>query len=754
MAEGGMNTQKSKAKNNRNLYQRANDHHRRRWQVNARKNRDYYNNDQLTEKDRKDLEDAGMPTFIVNRTTPVIEMMRYFATANSPMWQAQGRDASDSDLAHLHNAVSMYCWEQSDGQNLFGQIVQDALVEGCGYFHIDIDMNQDHGKGEVVFRRVSPYDVYVDCTSTDFLFRDASYMVIKKDLPKSQLLSMLPDYQTKIKGASGTNERLKGISKRDVDVSEIIYSEEMTMALTLDGSEDEIIDYYETYYKKPKKFVSVTTVQQPEGADLEEIKQGVGFQIQELQKELEVQYMEKKNEFEQLIKEQKMIPERAQFELEKFAKQIEQQIEQQRQMLLSQEIQANTTIEESVVTENEWKELQENDEFMALVQDATIFFEDRIHVIASLGSDVFLYEKILPISEYPIIPVCYIHTGTPYPLSAVSFLTGKQQELNKAHQILIHNASLGSSLRYKYVEGTIDEEYWEKYASAPGALLPYNPGFEPPSEIQPQQLNNAFFSLVQYGEREFEYLAGIYASMQGDVSTQHDTYKGVLANDEYGTRRIRAWMQNMVEPALAHVGKVFLRLAQSLYDGYKVFRLVQPEGEEVFELNVPIYDDFGNVIDKYNDYKTAKLDVKLVGGASMPINKWAYLQELYRWYEGGIIDDIEFISETDLPNKENLIQRKSTQAKLMQQVEGLQGEIKSLEGLNQTLRRQLLQSELRAKVAIADTEIQTEKTRIKEEDKADQEVTEKERDMAVKEVKLKAEVKQAKKAEKPKAKAK
>ena len=62
--------------------------------------------------------------------------------------------------------------------------------------------------------------------------------------------------------------------------------------------------------------------------------------------------------------------------------------------------------------------------------------------------DTFMYEAVLPGLEYPIVPIHYKWTGTPYPMSAVAPLVGKQQELNKAHQLMIHNASLGSSLRY------------------------------------------------------------------------------------------------------------------------------------------------------------------------------------------------------------------------------------------------------------------------------------------------------------------
>ena len=103
---------------------------------------------------------------------------------------------------------------------------------------------------------------------------------------------------------------------------------------------------------------------------------------------------------------------------------------------------------------------------------------------------------------------------------------------------------------------------------------------------------NAFFTIVQEGKGDMEYLAGIYGAMQGDTSAQHDTYRGMLAMDEYGTRRVKQWMKSFIEPGLKQLGQVVMQFAQSLYTAHKVFRIVQPsaiqEQREV-EINIPMY---------------------------------------------------------------------------------------------------------------------------------------------------------------------
>ena len=231
---------------------------------------------------------------------------------------------------------------------------------------------------------------------------------------------------------------------------------------------------------------------------------------------------------------------------------------------------------------------------------------------------------------------------------------------------MVHNASLGSSLRYLYQEGSIDEDYWEQYASAPGALLPVRQGFEPPSIVQPAPISTAFANIVELGKTDMEYLAGIYSSMQGDIKAQHDTFKGLLANDEYGTRRVKTWMKNSVEPSLQHLGEVVRDYAQATYKFNKVFRIVEPNNENIKEVEVNIiqYNNYGDAVGKFFDYETAKFDVRLIAGSTMPINRWAYLKELMEMLKLGIVDDIAVLAEADIKDKEQIAKRKSQLAQM------------------------------------------------------------------------------------------
>ena len=369
-----------------------------------------------------------------------------------------------------------------------------------------------------------------------------------------------------------------------------------------------------------------------------------------------------------------------------------------------------------------------------------MFYKTNIKVTCTVGDDCFLYEYTLPYENYPIIPVPYTYTGNPYPMSAVVPLIGKQQEINKAHQIMIHNANLASNLRWLYEEGSIPEDEWEQYSSSAGALLKFRQGFTPPTPVQPAAINNAFYTITQEGKSDVEYISGVHSSMMGVSNAQPETYRGLLANDEYGTRRIKAWMGSIVEPSLEHLGRCFKEIAQATYTVHKVFRVVQPEAgkgddERKSEMNIPIYNDYGDAIGKWLDYGASQFDIKLVAGATMPVNRWALLEEYFRWFQAGLIDDIAMLGETDVRNKDKILKRKSVYSQLQQQLEQMGEALKDKEGTIETLSRQLVQAGIKGKIQEQDVEVRKDTLETKAQQKLYRNVMKKDFDQHQKQVK-------------------
>ena len=705
---------KNKGAVNKELWDRANSTHRRKWQFTSQKGFDFYLDEQLTKDESDSLKESGMPNFTINRVLPIIEIMKYFVTAQNPRWKAVGVTGDDADIAQMHSDISEYCWYLSNGKSLYSQIILDSLTKGVGYFLVDIDQDADMGKGEVVFKRIEPYDVFVDPMSRDFLFRDAGFITIRKNVSRTQLKNLFPEFARKIQKAgpgsgSGVTETL---SLRDREESKNIQIEDISLGIGPDGADEDIIAYYETYEKIKKPYINAYIKSPPDDVEMREIQKSIDVEIQEFAAEMQVQLEEKKMQIQQALQAGEIIPDRAQLELEKAEKDTAEAIERQQQLLQSQAEELRSKIEQTIIPEEDFKELMKQPEFADKVVDSVKFYENRIKLCCSVGDDTFLYEYELPITEYPIVPIPYLYSGTPYPMSAVMPLIGKQQEINKAHQIMIHNANLASNLRWLYEEGSVDEEEWERYSSSPGALLKYRQGFNPPTPVLPASINNAFYTITQEGKSDSEYISGVPSAMMGFTQEQPETYRGLLANDEFGTRRLKAWMGSIVEPALEHLGKCFQMIAQNHYTIDKVFRLIQPEAgqkeggqEKEVRVNIPIYNDYGKAIGKWHDYAAGRFDVRIVAGATMPLNRWALLEEYFRWFQAGLIDDIAMIGETDIRNKERIIERKSLYSQLQSQLQQMEEAIKDKDGTIETLTRQLVQAGIKDKVRTGEVEV-------------------------------------------------
>ena len=682
---------------------------------------EFANDAQLSEKEKTSLEEQGMPTFTINRIMPVVEMLNFYATANAPRWQAVGAEGSDADVAAVFSDIADYIWHLSDGATIYSNAVNDAVTKSVGYILVDVDPDMDNGLGEVTLKQPDPFDVYVDPKSRDMLFRDAAYIIIKKVLPKHHLIKLYPDYKAKINKAS-TVQTQDGYSERAMyDTDQALFSkkdEYNQFSTDAGGNADHLVEWFEMYEKVKVPFVNVFYRTPPSKQELANMKKQCEVMVMEMQQELEVQFREQEAQMQEAVQGGKMLPERMQLELVKAKEQMEAQLQGFEQECMSKLQLEASKIENMIISKEEFEILSKDEKFINTVVESIDFHGTRIKQCCVAG-DQFLYEKVLPdnVTEYPLVPFHYKWTGTPFPISAVSPLIGKQREINKSHQILVHNASLGSSLRWLYEEGSIDEDLWEKYSSAPGALLPKRVGSEAPTPIMPAPLSNAFFGIVQQGKQDMEYLAGIYSSMQGDTQQQHETFRGMLALDEYGTRRIKQWMKHSMEPALRQVGKIVMQFSQSVYTANKRFRIVQPNAlqeDKKVEINIPLYNDMGEAIGKSMDYESAKFDVRVVAGSTLPVNRWAYLAELKELLQFGVVDDIAVLAETDIRNKEQIAQRKSLYAQLQSQIGQMEEAMKDKEGTIETLERQLVQAGIKGKVMQAEMEI----NKVKEQEKA------------------------------------
>ena len=161
---------------------------RKDWDVQAREDIDFYLGNHFTDAEAKELAERNQMGLPIDRLYAAIEQFKAIITSKPPKFSAVGREDSDTKLAQVWKTILEYIWDNSDGDEVFKQVIHDFSVAGLGYFYGFIDPEDDYGRGEVKFTYVDPFRVVVDPNSRNKWFDDASGMQLSTILTRDQLL--------------------------------------------------------------------------------------------------------------------------------------------------------------------------------------------------------------------------------------------------------------------------------------------------------------------------------------------------------------------------------------------------------------------------------------------------------------------------------------------------------------------------------------------------------------------------------------
>ena len=162
------------------------------WDVAAREDIDFYLGNHFSADEADELSSRNQSAVPMDRLYSAIEQFKAIITSKPPKFSAVGREDSDTKLSHVWKVILEYIWDISDGDEQFKQAVHDYAVTGLGYFYAYIDKEADYGRGEIKFKHLNPFKVYVDPNSRDRYFDDATGMMVSHVMSKMQLLDAYP----------------------------------------------------------------------------------------------------------------------------------------------------------------------------------------------------------------------------------------------------------------------------------------------------------------------------------------------------------------------------------------------------------------------------------------------------------------------------------------------------------------------------------------------------------------------------------
>ena len=116
-------------------------------------------------------------------------------------------------------------------------------------------------------------------------------------------------------------------------------------------------------------------------------------------------------------------------------------------------------------------------------------------------------------------------------------------------------------------------------------------------------------------------------------------------------------------------------------------------------LNEPLYDDFtGAVLGRVNDVTIGNYDLIVVGGSTLPSNRWARFEYYMQLFQQGIIDQQEVLEQTEVADTEGVLKRAGLIQQMQQQLQAQEEEIKKLRGDLQTAERESVSDRKRVEI--------------------------------------------------------
>ena len=341
--------------------------------------------------------------------------------------------------------------------------------------------------------------------------------------------------------------------------------------------------------------------------------------------------------------------------------------------------------------------------YKTLVEGGTITVNeitiDHVEMCCSIG-DVQLFMTTIPIEHYPIVTFMNRHNRNPYPISDVRLVKGLQEYINKIRSLIVAHASSSTNVKLLIPRGSMNKQQLEaEWARAGTAVIEFDPELGQPIVAGPVPLPNELYKNEADAKADIERILGIYALMQGDQGAAPQTYKGTIALDEFGQRRIKS-KKDDIEAGLNQMGKIIIQFIQAYYTAEKTIRLMNPNAlpTEV-TINQEIYNPVtGMFIERLNDVTIGKYDMIVVSGSTLPSNKWARFEYYMQLYQTGLIDQVEVLKQTDVADMEGVLERNDQRKQMAGQIQQLQAQVKQLSGDLQTAQRESVQDRKRVEV--------------------------------------------------------
>jgi hypothetical protein len=642
---------------------------RETWAQQAQEDAEFRLGRQWTAEQQRILLERGQAPLVVNRIHPAVEAAKALLTSGKPQFRVSPREDSDNKVAQVFNGLLEYMWYISDGTQALRNCIDDYYTMGLGCMMVYVDPLKDYGRGEVCIKDVDPLDIYIDPNARDRLGDDAENIIISRMFTKEQAMQMYPMYKDAIENSQSDLHTDRPTTQR-VDDKGIVFPEDTQTKTDMNfGENSEYIRGFERYYKIwVKRFHVKNNIDKTEEVYPEE----------DMEEYLSRPAIAVNGQIFTDAQKAKGIIDQMMMQYEKAVEQAKMQDVDPPPLPQIEELTYADLVEQGMI-------------------ETVSVPVQRVKMCVIMG-DKYLYSRILPIENYPIVFFMNIHNRTPYPVSDVRMVKDLQEYINKTRSLIIAHATTSTNTKILIPSGSVDMQDFETRWSQPGVAIEVDMDNGAPQPIAPTPLPNNLYQNETLAKSDIDHALGLYELMQGNSEAAPHTYKATVALDEFGQRKIKSKLQD-IETGLVRIGKIAIPLMQQLYQAEKIIRLVQPNNSlSEIAINKKLYDDKSGEVQVMNDISRGSYDVIVVTGSTLPTNRYAQLELYMDAYEKGVIDKQEVLKKTEVFDMEGVMERTDMVGKLQSQLNEAQEQIKKLKGDMQTREREVYHAKQRAEL--------------------------------------------------------
>lgn len=663
----------------------------------------------------------------------IIEQMLSFLTGAKPYPRLISSSSSENAQAYSEayaKAVEAMWYESSMNRQL-ADMLRDALVVGVGWIFIRPNDFYSESTFGVVGEYIDWRTVYVDPHSKKPDFSDAEYICIAEYLPTFKIEKQLGIKISKDIGDYWTDLNVTPYDQAEVD--DFTAPNRYTGG-TMSGKEDDYVYAWKRqFFHKKVKTVYVTAEGNVAASRPEPIqvpnpeKLALGQQIQQMM--AGAAQMMQQNDAMQPVAQQASentdaggspAPEaEANMSMQQTQGNLEQlTVEIQKMQLMYAEMPDKVTHYKykPLATDSmpsKGPALTTEQKLAADVELITPGYSRiRRKIIESLilvGNKV-VERQILPVDEYPVIPVTISHARSPRKVYGIMhYIKDIVKAMNKFWALMLYDMQTNSHRKVLYPKGAIvNPTAIETKWSQPNAWIEYQadgllPNGGEPKILDPAPLNPAITNIITLLQQLLEYSTGISAIVQGQNTPNApmpDSFGGIQAYQTFGTQRIKLYSRSLQDSLELMIYVIATYLA-AYAPKDKVIRYLDDDGNpQEVQLFEPETDHRFHVrMNLQSNLPTQRAQAAQLLGIVSGQTQNPVVADLLSKY---------MLEYTDMPEAKKIAEEIDLVKNLQSQVEQSGQQIQDLSNKTSQLEQQLFQAELEAKRIKAEMELEKE----------------------------------------------